>query len=147
MQRQRQSDGVQPHMINIQFHKKMHIHEIVIYTDFKLDESYTPKRMSVRAGNTAHDLEEVRAVEEADDGERPADDRADGSIRMRELHADRRRDSSTDPAAGETVKIVTLAIGMDVVQITARGHPFVDDDSVLRQGLVYLQHQPIRADR
>jgi hypothetical protein len=30
------SDGPQPHLINIQFHKKMRVHEIVIYTDFKL---------------------------------------------------------------------------------------------------------------
>ena len=47
-----QSDGPQPHLINIQFHKKMRIHEIVIYTDFKLDESYTPSKISIRAGTT-----------------------------------------------------------------------------------------------
>ena len=51
-----QSDGPQPHLINIQFHKKMRIHEIVIYTDFKLDESYTPSKISIRVGSTFHDL-------------------------------------------------------------------------------------------
>ena len=29
-----------------QFHKKMRIHEIMIYTDFKLDESYTPSKVA-----------------------------------------------------------------------------------------------------
>jgi anaphase-promoting complex subunit 10 len=52
-----QSDGPQPHLINIQFHKKMRIHEIVIYTDFKLDESYTPSKISIRVGSTFHDLQ------------------------------------------------------------------------------------------
>ena len=54
-----QSDGPQPHLINIQFHKKMRIHEIVIYTDFKLDESYTPSKISIRVGSTFHDLQEI----------------------------------------------------------------------------------------
>ena len=58
-----QSDGGQPHLINIQFHKKMHIHEIVIYTDFKLDESYTPSKISIRAGSTFHDLQEIHVEE------------------------------------------------------------------------------------
>ena len=56
-------DGPQPHLINIQFHKKMHIHEIVVYTDFKLDESYTPSKISIRAGTTFHDLQEIHVEE------------------------------------------------------------------------------------
>lgn len=58
-----QSDGPQPHLVNIQFHKKMRIHEIAIYTDYKLDESYTPSRISVRAGTTLHDLQEIKVQE------------------------------------------------------------------------------------
>eukprot|EP00316_Scyphosphaera_apsteinii_P017369 CAMPEP_0119323508 /NCGR_PEP_ID=MMETSP1333-20130426/60880_1 /TAXON_ID=418940 /ORGANISM="Scyphosphaera apsteinii, Strain RCC1455" /LENGTH=179 /DNA_ID=CAMNT_0007330977 /DNA_START=46 /DNA_END=585 /DNA_ORIENTATION=- len=58
-----QSDGPQPHLINIQFHQKMRIHEIVIYTDFKLDESYTPAKISIRAGTTFHDLQEIHVQE------------------------------------------------------------------------------------
>ena len=58
-----QSDGPQPHLINIQFHKKMRIHEILIYTDFKLDESYTPAKISIRAGTTFHDLQEIHMQE------------------------------------------------------------------------------------
>ena len=58
-----QSDGGQPHLINIQFHKKMSISEMAFYLDYSLDESYTPKKMSIRAGTTFHDLVEVRVVE------------------------------------------------------------------------------------
>mmetsp|Transcript_40778 Transcript_40778/g.86951 ORF Transcript_40778/g.86951 Transcript_40778/m.86951 type:complete len:184 (-) Transcript_40778:289-840(-) len=58
-----QSDGPQPHLINVQFHRKMHIHEILIFTDFKLDESYTPAKISIRAGTTFHDLQEVYVQE------------------------------------------------------------------------------------
>ena len=58
-----QSDGGQPHLINIIFNKKVSLMEVAFYLDYNLDESYTPKRMSVRAGNTAHDLEEVRAID------------------------------------------------------------------------------------
>jgi len=58
-----QSDGPQPHLVNIQFHKKMRISEISIYTDYKLDESYTPAKISIRAGTGFHDLQEIRVVE------------------------------------------------------------------------------------
>ena len=39
-----QSDGPQPHLVNIQFHRKMTIPAICIYADYKADESYTPSR-------------------------------------------------------------------------------------------------------
>ena len=55
-----QSDGPQPHLVNIQFHKKVSIKEIGIYCDFKQDESYTPSKISIRAGTHFHDLQ-VRA--------------------------------------------------------------------------------------
>jgi len=57
------SDGSQPHTVSIQFHKKMRIHAIDIYTDYKLDESYTPNRISIRAGTGLHDLQELQIVE------------------------------------------------------------------------------------
>lgn len=59
----RRSDGPQPHLINIQFQKKMAVHEIQIYTDFKLDESYTPSKISIRSGSTFHDLQEIHVQE------------------------------------------------------------------------------------
>ncbi|OQS04911.1 anaphase-promoting complex subunit 10 [Thraustotheca clavata] len=55
-----QSDGVQPHLINIQFAKKMTVQEIAMYLDHKLDESYTPRKISIRAGSTFHDLVEIK---------------------------------------------------------------------------------------
>lgn len=36
---------------------------ISIYVDYKLDESYTPQRISVRAGSGFHDLKEIRSLE------------------------------------------------------------------------------------
>mmetsp|Transcript_39722 Transcript_39722/g.94129 ORF Transcript_39722/g.94129 Transcript_39722/m.94129 type:complete len:211 (-) Transcript_39722:89-721(-) len=57
-----QSDGPQPHLINIQFHKKVSVKEIAIYCDFKHDESYTPSKISIRAGTHFHDLQEVKEV-------------------------------------------------------------------------------------
>ncbi|CAI5711098.1 unnamed protein product [Hyaloperonospora brassicae] len=54
-----QSDGVQPHLINIQFSRKTAIKELVMYLDYKLDESYTPKKIAIRSGNTVQDLKEI----------------------------------------------------------------------------------------
>ena len=39
-----QSDGPQPHLVNIQFHRKTTIEDVCIYADYKSDESYTPNR-------------------------------------------------------------------------------------------------------
>jgi len=58
-----QSDGGQPHLINIQFHKKMSIVEVAFHLDYNLDESYTPKKLSIRAGSMFHDLVEIQVVE------------------------------------------------------------------------------------
>lgn len=83
------SDGLQPHLISIQFQRKMPLlvrcrsrmcrvarggtfkrsksspprpQELHMHVDYKLDESYTPKQVSVRAGHTYHDLK-VRTAE------------------------------------------------------------------------------------
>ncbi|XP_074320281.1 anaphase-promoting complex subunit 10-like [Silene latifolia] len=58
-----QSDGAQPHVINIQFQKKVKLQLIVLYVDYKLDESYTPSKISIRAGDGFHNLKEIKAVE------------------------------------------------------------------------------------
>ena len=50
-------------MINIQFHKKMTINEVSFYLDYNLDESYTPKKLSIRAGSMFHDLVEIQMVD------------------------------------------------------------------------------------
>ncbi|XP_039799715.1 anaphase-promoting complex subunit 10-like isoform X2 [Panicum virgatum] len=58
-----QSDGAQPHLVNIQFQKKVQLQLVVLYVDFKLDESYTPSKISIRAGDGFHNLKEVKTVE------------------------------------------------------------------------------------
>ncbi|CAK4721007.1 hypothetical protein LEN26_002213 [Aphanomyces euteiches] len=55
-----QSDGMQPHLINIQFDKKMTVQEVALYLDYKKDESYTPKTLVIRAGTTFHDLVDIK---------------------------------------------------------------------------------------
>lgn len=58
-----QSDGQLPHLVNIQFRRKTTIRDICIYTDYKLDESYTPNRISIRAGTNFNDLQEVEVMD------------------------------------------------------------------------------------
>lgn len=61
-----QSDGQQPHTVTVQFPRKMEVELVALYLDFGLDESYTPSRLSLRAGTGLHDLQEVKAVELAE---------------------------------------------------------------------------------
>ena len=58
-----QSDGQQPHFVNIQFLKRVRITELAIYLDFKTDESYTPQKISIRANNSFYELQEIKQVE------------------------------------------------------------------------------------
>eukprot|EP00931_Biecheleriopsis_adriatica_P088982 TRINITY_DN63194_c0_g1_i1.p1 TRINITY_DN63194_c0_g1~~TRINITY_DN63194_c0_g1_i1.p1 ORF type:complete len:221 (-),score=42.35 TRINITY_DN63194_c0_g1_i1:24-641(-) len=58
-----QSDGPQPHLINIQFQRKVKVSELRIHTSYKIDESYTPASISIRLGTAQHDLQEVQLVE------------------------------------------------------------------------------------
>mmetsp|Transcript_32402 Transcript_32402/g.63314 ORF Transcript_32402/g.63314 Transcript_32402/m.63314 type:complete len:216 (+) Transcript_32402:126-773(+) len=57
-----QSDGPQPHLVNIQFHNKVSIKEVAIYCNYRHDESYTPSKISIRAGTHFHDLQEIQEV-------------------------------------------------------------------------------------
>ncbi|XBJ13176.1 hypothetical protein VPH35_017575 [Triticum aestivum] len=36
---------------------------VVLYVDFKLDESYTPSKISIRAGDGFHNLKEIKTVD------------------------------------------------------------------------------------
>lgn len=58
-----QSDGQLPHLVNIQFQRKTAISQIYIYTDYKLDESYTPSRVSIRSGTHFNDLQEIEIID------------------------------------------------------------------------------------
>ncbi|MCJ1349369.1 anaphase promoting complex subunit doc1, partial [Peltigera leucophlebia] len=53
-----QSDGPQPHLLNIHFFKLVSIVKLRVYLDFELDESYTPTRMVFLAGTGMYDLTE-----------------------------------------------------------------------------------------
>ncbi|XP_056156229.1 anaphase-promoting complex subunit 10 isoform X1 [Lampris incognitus] len=57
-----QSDGSQPHLVNIQFRRKTTVKMLCIYADYKSDESYTPSKISVRVGNNFHNLQEIRSL-------------------------------------------------------------------------------------
>lgn len=48
--------------MTLQFHKKTSLLELAIYLDYRLDESYTPRRISIRSGTTSHDLTELARV-------------------------------------------------------------------------------------
>ncbi|KAH9907780.1 APC10-domain-containing protein [Xylariomycetidae sp. FL2044] len=45
-----QSDGPQPHRLNIHFIKRVEIRALRLYLDYELDESYTPTKIQVTAG-------------------------------------------------------------------------------------------------
>ena len=40
-----------------------HVQELALYLDYRLDESYTPKHISVRAGNSFTDMTEIHTQE------------------------------------------------------------------------------------
>jgi anaphase-promoting complex subunit 10 len=57
-----QSEGAQPHHVDLQFSKRVSVQRVSIYTSFGLDESYTPSKISLLAGTGLHDLVEVAAL-------------------------------------------------------------------------------------
>ena len=59
------SDSAQlnhPHFISLQFSKKVSLERISIFTNYQLDESYTPLRIRIMAGSSNWDLTEVCVV-------------------------------------------------------------------------------------
>ncbi|KAJ3401767.1 Anaphase-promoting complex subunit 10 [Chytriomyces hyalinus] len=58
-----QSDGPQPHLINIQFMRKTDLQLMRIYFDYRQDESYCPSKISIRAGSTPQDVQELHLLE------------------------------------------------------------------------------------
>ena len=49
--------------MTLEFQRRVVISAIALQTDFKLDESYTPQKISIKVGTSSSDLHEVRAVE------------------------------------------------------------------------------------
>jgi anaphase-promoting complex subunit 10 len=58
-----QSDGSYPHFINIQYLRKVCISKVCCYLDYGLDESYTPKKVSIAWGTSSHDMVDIVTVE------------------------------------------------------------------------------------
>ncbi|KAK6497501.1 anaphase promoting complex subunit doc1 [Arthrobotrys musiformis] len=58
-----QSDGPQPHLINIHFAKRVFVKRIRVFLDYTQDESYTPTKIAIYAGTGYHDLQEVCILE------------------------------------------------------------------------------------
>lgn len=55
-----QSDGSQPHLVNIQFARRTLVTHVSIFLDVKSDDSYTPTKIAIKAGTNYHDLVLVR---------------------------------------------------------------------------------------
>ncbi|TKR80201.1 hypothetical protein L596_014312 [Steinernema carpocapsae] len=53
-----QSDGPQPHQITIEFATRTDVMFVLLYLDFKTDESYTPSKVSIQLGSSILDLDE-----------------------------------------------------------------------------------------
>lgn len=45
-----QTDGPQPHLLNLQWQKRMYISRITLYLNYAQDESYTPSKVVVKSG-------------------------------------------------------------------------------------------------
>lgn len=61
-----QSDGPQPHYVDIHFSKRVSVERISLFLNSVLDESYTPARIRVLSGDGYHTLLEVTTVEFAE---------------------------------------------------------------------------------
>lgn len=57
-----QSDGPQPHYINIHFPHLVSFTHIAIYLNFALDESYTPATIKIMTGMGYHTLRETKVL-------------------------------------------------------------------------------------
>jgi len=49
--------------VNIQFHRRVELLELRLYVDFRGDESYTPAKLLVRAGNSVQELKDLHQLE------------------------------------------------------------------------------------
>jgi anaphase-promoting complex subunit 10 len=58
-----QSDGTQPHTLQVVFSRRVAISHVCLYLDFNIDESYTPKKVCVDVGMTVQELETILVVE------------------------------------------------------------------------------------
>ncbi|KAH7081102.1 galactose-binding domain-like protein, partial [Paraphoma chrysanthemicola] len=90
-----QSDGPQPHYLNIHFFKLVRIVGLRLYLDFEHDESYTPTRIIFLAGSGMNDLQQWSELslenprgwvwvpfDQVGDPDDDDDDNEEGDVRM-----------------------------------------------------------------
>ena len=58
-----QSDGPQPHLVNVKFRRKTLVQNVCIFVDYKSDESYTPSKIAIKAGNSLDSLKQIDIIE------------------------------------------------------------------------------------
>ncbi|KAH8916161.1 APC10-domain-containing protein [Atractiella rhizophila] len=58
-----QSEGPQPHLINVVFPRRVSVMLVSLYTDVIRDDSYTPHKISIRCGTNLGDLNECVVAE------------------------------------------------------------------------------------
>ena len=58
-----QSDGLQPHCITLEFHQPVELSRVAIACDFRVDESYTPQKITIRVGTRWSDIHTLRTEE------------------------------------------------------------------------------------
>jgi anaphase-promoting complex subunit 10 len=54
---------MQPHLVQVQFQRKVKIQHVAMFLDYSMDESYTPNRIAIRVGTSFYDLKEVRVID------------------------------------------------------------------------------------
>lgn len=58
-----QSDGPQPHYVDIHFSKKVSVGQISLFFYHLIDESYTPSKIRILAGDGYHSLLQVTTID------------------------------------------------------------------------------------
>lgn len=61
-----QSDGPQPHYVDIHFSKKVSVGQISLFFNHLVDESYTPSKIRILAGDGYHSLLQVTTIDLAE---------------------------------------------------------------------------------
>ncbi|ORY91653.1 anaphase-promoting complex, subunit 10/DOC domain-containing protein [Leucosporidium creatinivorum] len=137
-----QSEGGQPHLINIQFSKKQSISQISIYADVSQDDSYTPQKISLRAGTYHGDLHEVRWV----DLQQP-----NGWQHLKIGGSARGDDDGGEPIRAHLIQIAIISNHMNGkdthvrgVRIFAPRQPLITDGLLPFQTVAFKQHETIR---
>ena len=112
-----QSDGHAPHTVSLVFGRKVRVSAVCFHVDFKVDESYTPMRVSVRGGSSVHAMHDVAVMEL----EEPT-----GWITVRTLVPQAKRHKATDdeePPADDKTKAATASTALRLASFFPASSP------------------------